>query len=133
MQEPGGEHRAGVPRRDDGVGAPLGDRDVRLHERRSRLPADGLGRLLVHLDHLVRLDELEPGGVDPGAAEEDDLDAVGGRLERACDDLVRRAVTTHRIHCDAGHARYGAGVRSGSISRPLYVWHVGQTRCGRLG
>jgi hypothetical protein len=24
-------------------------------------------------------------------------------------------------------------VRSGSISRPLYVWHVGQTRCGRLG
>ena len=28
---------------------------------------------------------------------------------------------------------YGAGVRSGSISRPLYVLHVGQTRCGRFG
>ena len=28
---------------------------------------------------------------------------------------------------------YGAGVRSGSTSRPRYVWHVGQTRCGRFG
>ncbi len=24
-------------------------------------------------------------------------------------------------------------MRSGSISRPLYVWHVGQTRCGLFG
>ena len=28
---------------------------------------------------------------------------------------------------------YGTGVRSGSISRPLYVLQVGQTRCGRFG
>jgi hypothetical protein len=28
---------------------------------------------------------------------------------------------------------YAAGVRSGSISRPRYVLHVGQTRCGCFG
>jgi len=30
-------------------------------------------------------------------------------------------------------ARYGASIRSGSTSRPLYVPQVGQTRCGRFG
>ena len=54
------------------------------------------------------------------------------RLERARDDLVRRPVAAHRVDRDAGQG-YGAGVRSGSISRPLYVLQVGQTRCGRLG
>ena len=30
-------------------------------------------------------------------------------------------------------SRYGAGARSGEISRPRYVLHVGQTWCARLG
>ena len=54
------------------------------------------------------------------------LDAVGRGVERARDDLVRRAVAPHRVDGDAGQG-YGAGVRSGSISRPLYVLQVGQT------
>ena len=132
MEQAGGEHRARVPGRDDRVRTSLGDREVRGDERGVRLRAHGLGRLLVHLDHVGRLDELEPVRVEPRRTEEDDLDPLGGGLERARDDLVRRAVAAHRVDRDAGQG-YGAGVRSGSISRPLYVLQVGQTRCGRLG
>ena len=32
-----------------------------------------------------------------------------------------------------GSGCYGASIRSGSTSRPLYVPQVGQTRCGRFG
>ena len=80
----------------------------------------------MHPDHLGRRDELEAARFQPGRAEENHLDAVTGRVERARNDLVRRPVAPHRIDCDAGQG-YGAGVRSGSISRPLYVLHVGQT------
>ena len=86
----------------------------------------------MHPDHLGRLDQLEPAGVEAGRAEEDDVDALGGGFERAGDDLGGRAVAAHRVDRDAGQG-YGTGVRSGSISRPLYVLHVGQTRCGRFG
>ena len=68
----------------------------------------------------------------PGRAEEDHLDALGSCFERARDDLVRSTIAAQRVDRDAGQG-YGAGVRSGSISRPLYVLHVGQTRWGRLG
>ncbi len=93
----------------------------------SGLRANGLRRLLVHLDQLRRLDERETVGVEPGRPEQGHVDPVGGCVERAEDDGVRSPVAPHRIDCDAGQG-YGAGVRSGSISRPLYVWHVGQTR-----
>jgi hypothetical protein len=86
----------------------------------------------VHLDQLGRPDELEAAGLDPRRAEQDHLDALSGRVQRARDHLLRSTIPAHRIDCDAGQG-YGAGVRSGSISRPLYVLHVGQTRCGRLG
>ena len=120
------QHRACVPGRDDSVRPALGDGDVRRDERRAGLGAHGLGGLLVHLDHIGRLDELEPVRLDPRRPEEDDLDPLGGSVERARDDLVRRPVATHRVDRDSGQG-YGAGVRSGSISRPLYVLHVGQT------
>ena len=70
MEQPGGEHRAGVPGRDDRVGAALGDGDVRGDERRVGLAPHRLGRLLVHLDQLRRLDEREPVRVEAGRAEE---------------------------------------------------------------
>ena len=126
MEQAGSEHRAGVPGGEDGVRAAVGDGSVRRDERRVRLRAHGLGGLLVHLDHLGRHDELEAARLGPGRAEEDHLDAVRGCVERARDDLVGRPVAPHRIDCDAGQG-YGAGVRSGSISRPLYVLQVGQT------
>ena len=132
MEQAGGEHGARVPGRDDRVGTAFGDGDVRRDERGVGLAADGLGGLLVHLDRLGRLDERETVRVEAGRAEEGHVDPVGGSFDRACDDLGRCLVAPHRIDRDAGQG-YGAGVRSGSISRPLYVWHVGQTRCGRLG
>ena len=62
------------------------------------------------------------------------VDPVGGRLERARDDLVRRPVAAHRVDGDAdGHGSTERGVRSGSTSRPRYVLQVGQTRCGSFG
>ena len=59
--------------------------------------------------------------------------AVAPRLERARDDLGGAAVAAHRVDRDAGRHGYGAWMRSGSTSRPLYVPQVGQTRCGRFG
>ena len=57
------------------------------------------------------------------------------RRERAGDDLLGRPVAAHRVHRDPDgrHRGYGAGVESGSTSRPRYVPQVGQTRCGRFG
>ena len=69
----------------------------------------------------------------PGGPTRIGCDVVLGRLERAGDDLDRRTVAAHRVDRDARHCGYGIGVRIGSISRPLYVLHVGQTRCGRFG
>ena len=126
MEQPRGQHRAGVAGGEDGVRPSLGDRDVGGDQRGARLCAHGLRRLLVHLDHVRRLDELEAVRVDSGRAEEDDLDPLCGSVQRARDDLVRRPVASHRVDRYAGQG-YGAGVRSGSISRPLYVLHVGQT------
>ena len=82
--------------------------------------------------------------VEAGRAEERDVDPVRGGFDCACDDLAGRSIPAQGVDRDArgspggdGRPRegqgYGAGVRSGSISRPLYVWHVGQTRWGRLG
>ena len=104
----------------------VGDRPTRRDERRVRLRPHRLGRLLVHLDHVGRLDELEPAGLEPGRSEEDRRQAVGRGEQRAGDDLVRRAIAAHGVDRNAGQG-YGAGVRSGSISRPLYVLHVGHT------
>ena len=81
----------------------------------------------MHLDQLRRLDEREPLRLEPGRAEEGDVDPVRGSFDGACDDLAGRSITAQGVDRDAGQS-YGAGVRSGSISRPLYVWHVGQTR-----
>ena len=126
VEQPRRQHRAGVPCRENGVRTSLGNGDVRGDERGARLGPDGLRGLLVHLDHVGRLDQLETVRVDPGRAEEDDLDPFGGGFQCARDDLVRRPVASHRVDRYAGQG-YGAGVRSGSISRPLYVLHVGQT------
>ena len=105
---------------------------TRGDERAVRLRPHRLGRLLVHLDLLRRLDELEALRVEPGGAVEDRLDRIGRRFERAGDDFVRRAVAAKGVDGNPDHF-YGLGVRSGSISRPPYVLHVGHMRCGRFG
>ena len=97
--------------------------------------AQHVGRLLVHSDDLRRRDELETARVEAGRAEDDRLDAVGARGEGAFDHGLGAAVSSHRIDGNPAHGRraYGAWVRSGSTSRPLYEPQVGQTRCGRFG
>ena len=47
------QHRARVPRRDDGGRVTAAHRPARSHERAVRLAANGLRRLLVHLDDLA--------------------------------------------------------------------------------
>ena len=125
MQEPRREHRAGVPRGDDGVGVAGADGAARCDEARVRLRAHRVGRLLVHRDLLGRRDELEALGVEGRRAEEDDVDALARRFERARDHLDRAAVAAQGIDGYPGH--YGAGAVSGSTSRPLYVLQFGQT------
>ena len=80
----------------------------------------------MHLDLLGRLDERKPVRVESGRAEQGHVDPVRGCLECAGDDLARRSIPAQGVDRDAGQG-YGAGVRSGSISRPLYVLQVGQT------
>ena len=62
---------------------------------------------------------------------EDDVDAVVRRLERSRDHLGGTAVAAHGVNGYPRH--YGAGVVSGSTSRPRYVLQFGQTWWGRLG
>ena len=57
-----------------------------------------------------------------GSAQEDPHAARGSGLDRTRDGLARCVISSHRVERDgegAGH------VASGSISRPLYVLHVG--------
>ena len=134
VEQPGREHRAGVPGGDDRVRAALGDRAAGA--RRARSPASR-GRLRrasrASRSHPAVSTSSRPPRLEPGGAEEDRRRSPSPRLERAGDDLDRARGRRPCVDRDAGHRRYGAGVRSGSISRPLYVLQVGQTRCGRFG
>ena len=93
MEEPGGEHGAGVAGGDDRVGLARADGAHSGDEARVRLRPHGLRRLLRHLDPIGRLDERQPACVEPGGAVERDLDPVLRRLQSPRDDLVRGAVT----------------------------------------
>ena len=81
VQQPGREHRAGVPRGHDGIGLSVADGTARGHQARVRLRPHRVRRLLVHLDHLGGLDEVETLGVEAGRTEDDDLEAVARRLD----------------------------------------------------
>ena len=59
MEQAGGEHRAGVPGGDDGVGVAGRDRADRADERGVGLGANRLGGLLGHADHLCGDGERE--------------------------------------------------------------------------
>ena len=74
------------------------------------VPPLGKARV-VHLDHVGRFDELQAVRVDPGRAEEDDLDPFRCSLERARDDLVRRPVASHRVDRYARTPLTGVGSR----------------------
>jgi hypothetical protein len=107
LQQTGCQHRTGVPRRDDGVGPPFGDRAVGDDEARVRLAAHGVGGLLVHADHLRRLDQLEAARLEPRGAYEDGLDVGRPRFERAGDDLGRAAVAAEGVDGDPDHRATG--------------------------
>ena len=79
------------------LGASLADGPARGYERALRLRPDCLGRPFVHLDPLRRDDELEPARIEPLGAVEDRDDVRAGRLERARDDLLRRAIAPERV------------------------------------
>ncbi len=106
----GSEHRAGVARRDNGIGVTLGDRAAGEDERALRLAANGLRGLLVHRDRLGRLDEVEPVGLQAGGAVQDRDDPVGRRFDRPRDDLVRPAVASHGVDRNPGWSGEQAGL-----------------------
>ena len=95
-----------VPRGHDGVGLAGADGTARGDQARVRLRAHRVGRLLVHADLLGRLDELEALRVEVGGPEEDDVDAVARRLERARDHLAGPAVAAQGV--DRYPRHYGA-------------------------
>src|SRR5262249_1643518 len=64
LEQARGEHGAGVACRDDSVGIAGADCPASGDERAVRLPTYRLARLLVHLDHVWRLDELEAARVE---------------------------------------------------------------------
>ncbi len=148
LEQAGCEHGAGVPRRHDDVGLAVADSPAGCEQRAVALLTRRVCGLLVHADDLRRVHDLEVRRQrldDLHRPEQNRLDVVDLRRPRARDDLVRRPVAAHGVHSDSdGHAvlgrdllalreHYGAGVSSGSTSRPRYVPHVGQTWCGRLG
>ena len=95
-----------VPRGDDRLCVAVADGLHGAHEGRARLRADGLGGLLLHADHLVADDELETARIEPRGPVEDGHDPVGGRGDRALDDLVRAVVAAECVDRDADrHAR----------------------------
>ena len=121
LEQGRGEHRTGVPRGDDRVRPTLRDEAAGDDERALRLRTDRLGGLLVHADRVASLHELEPTRGEVRRPHEDGLDRVGPGEPRAFDDLRRAAIAAHGVYGDARRgvrAVYGAGVRSGSMSRP---------------
>ena len=123
------------PGRDDCIRLPVADGADSTHERRVGLPAHRLGGLLAHPDRLGADDELEAlwsrsAGPNRTAA------ACRTRRRLRPHDLVRCVVAAEGVDRDTNRhvrSRYGAGARSGEISRPRYVLHVGQTRCDYFG
>src|SRR5205085_1805602 len=126
LDQAGGEHRARVPRGDD-RGRTRPHEPARDDEGALGLRAHGVRRLVVHPDRVRGFDEHEPARVEARRAHEDRLDRAGAGLERARDDLVGGMIAAHRVdgYADGAARRvYGAGVRSGSMSRPRYVLQV---------
>ncbi len=82
--------------------SPLPDRAAGGDERAVRFRADGFRGLVVHRDHLLGGDVLEPACVERGRAVENRDDPVGGSCERAGDDLIRAAVAAHGVDGDSG-------------------------------
>jgi len=89
-----------------------------------------------HSDRLGAGDELEAVCIEAGRSEEHRHERLGCGRDGTGHDLVRRVVAAEGVDRDTNRhvsSRYGAGARSGEISRPRYVLHVGQTWCARLG
>ena len=111
------QHRAGVARGHDGLGLAFPHRTAGADERAVRLAADRVGRLLVHRDHIGRLDQLEALRVEARRTDDDRDDVVRACVERAGDDLLRAAIPSHRVDRDADHdvteRRCGAARRRG--------------------
>ena len=110
VEEARGEHGARVPRRHDRIGLPVGDGANGPDERRVRLAANGLGRLVVHLDDLGRDDVVEAVRLEVGGPVDDRADLGGRGGDGACDDLVRGTVAPEGVHGDP--EAHGATVRA---------------------
>ena len=89
-------------------------------ERALALLAHRVGRLLVHGDDLLGMDDLEAARerLEHVARAVEDGDDVGGRgLERAGDDLLRRPIAAHGVDGDADRRHPVTNLGSGRAQR----------------
>ena len=134
VQQARGEHRAGVPGRDDRVGVARRRPRARRRRATSRAwparprPASRPSRSR----SARRRARARPCRGPPGrtARRRCRRRRPRARLQRPRRERGPRPARRQR---SAGSSRYGARSWSGSTSRPLYVPQVGQTRCGRFG
>ena len=126
-----GHHGPRRARRDGSDRATLPDRAAALDERGVGLRAHGERGLLVPADHLRRVHDVDARRQLAAelleqrllrSAEQDAYAPGRGRLNCTGDGLARRVVSPHRVERDGEGPSH---VASGSISRPLYVLHVG--------
>ena len=137
LEQPGGQHGAGRPGRDGGLGAALAHEAHACDDRGVGALARGARGLLVVRDHVGRVDDLDLRVVAHERLELRRVDRTAARAGLRAPprrgpphDHVRAPVAAHRVERDGDR---GAHAPSGSISRPLYVLHVGHMRCARVG
>ena len=118
LEQPGGEHGARVPGRDDRIGLPFGDCAHRGDERAVGLRAHGLRRLVVHLDHVRGRKSSRPRVSRPGSPKITSSTPSPRAASAPATISCGASIAAHRVDRDAGHG-YGASMRSGSTSRPL--------------
>ena len=126
-QQRRGHGRTRVPGRDHRARPAVAHRLSGAHQRRVLLPTDAVGRVVVHCDHLGRLDQVEvTATLEAGAADENNRNTEGRSLQSAGDDLTRSLVAAHGVDCDGQHGRYRQHRRqpTSTTARFLYQPHV---------
>ena len=137
LEQAGRQHCTRRARRDGRLRPPLAHEAHAGDDRGIAALARSARRLLVVEDQPGGVHDLELGHARDERVEhrgrpahEHAQVAVRDRVTCARDDGRRAPVAAHRVERDGDR---GAHVPSGSISRPLYVLHVGHIRCARVG
>ncbi len=103
VQQGRGKHRPGRSRGDDRVGLTRCDAPHGRHERRVGLGAHGLHRVVLHLDHVRRLERTAGRRCRGPEPVQHGLDLGRSRGGGASDDLTGSTVAAHRVDGHSNH------------------------------